>query len=249
MTDLSGFDGAVALITGAATGIGAAVARQLAAAGARVALCDLNSAAAEPLAAELDGVFLHCDVSDAAAVQTAVTKCIEQLGVPRFAHLNAGMMTVPTNEPFLALEDVSAAQHRAIMGVNLDGVVFGLQALLPRMKAGGGAITLTASTAGLSVLAIDPLYCATKHAVIGLGRSVAAANAEGDLRINVICPGVVDTRIVPDAFRAPQYNMMPAAVMAAEIVDLLAHGENGEVRAKIAEDRPGFAVPPASESF
>ena len=158
-------------------------------------------------------------------------------------------MTVPTNTPFLAIEDVTSAQYRKIVGVNLDGMFHGVKALLPHMRTGGGAITLTASTAGLSILGIDPMYAATKHAVIGFGRAVAAANELNDIRINVICPGVVETAIVPDAFKAPEFNMMSPSLMASEVVDLLLNGHNGEVRVKNAADNPGFAVAPQSDSF
>ena len=110
------------------------------------------------------------------------------------------------------------------------------------MREQGGAITLTASVAGFGALPIDPLYSATKHAVIGFGRSVAAANEGGTVRINVLCPGVVDTAIVPDSFRGPEFGVMPPSMMAAEAVDLLQNGANGEVRVKL-KDRPAFAVP------
>ena len=234
----------IALVTGAASGIGAEVARQLSAAGARVALCDVNEAAGAALAAELGGEFIACDVSRFEVVERAVGECIEHLGVPDYAHLNAGIMTVPTNDPFLAIEDVSLDQYRRILGVNLDGVFYGVKALLPLMREQGGAITITASVAGFGALPVDPLYSATKHAVIGFGRSVAVANEGGTVRINVICPGVVDTAIVPDAFRGPEFGVMPPSMMAAEVVDLLRNGANGEVRAKL-KGRPGFAVPPA----
>ncbi len=262
----------IALVTGAASGIGAEVARQLSAAGARVALCDVNETAGAALAAELGGEFIACDVSRFEAVEAlslpqpgeppkprkhpasrravsicsmkeAVEACIERLGVPDYAHLNAGIMTVPTNDAFLAIEAVSVEQYRRILSVNLDGVFHGVKALLPLMREKGGAITITASVAGFGSLAVDPLYSATKHALIGLGRSVAAANEGGSLRINVICPGVVDTAIVPDSFRGPEFGVMPPSMMAAEVVDLLTNGTNGEVRVKL-KDRPGFAVAP-----
>jgi NAD(P)-dependent dehydrogenase (short-subunit alcohol dehydrogenase family) len=130
------------------------------------------------------------------------------------------------------------------MGINLDGVFHGLKALLPRMRVGGGAITVTASIAGFVTLPIDPLYAASKYGLIGLTRAVAAANAEGKLRINAICPGVVDTQIVPEALRAQGVDAMPATVMAAEIVDLLRTGPNGEIRVKLTKDLPGFGVVP-----
>ena len=239
----------VVFVTGASTGIGSEVCRAFAREGARVAVCDINADAGVALAAEIGGEFISCDVTDFDRVEAAVARCVKQLGVPSYAHLNAGIMTVPTNDPFLAIEDVTSAQYRKIVGVNLDGMFHGVKALLPYMRDVDGAITLTASTAGLSVLGIDPMYAATKHAIIGFGRAVAAANELHKIRINVICPGVVETAIVPDAFKGPEFAMMPPATMAAEVVDLLVNGSNGEVRVKNSAEAPGFVVPPQSESF
>jgi NAD(P)-dependent dehydrogenase (short-subunit alcohol dehydrogenase family) len=231
----------IALITGAATGIGAQVARMLAARDIRVAICDVNVDAGQALAQEIGGVFLPCDVTRLSSMTSAANNCIKALGVPDFVHLNAGIMTVPTGDAFLAIEDVSLDQYRRIVGVNLDGVFHGVKVLLPKMRKKGGAITITASIAGLGVLPIDPMYAATKYALIGFGRAVAGANANTNMRINVICPGVVDTGIVPDAFKSP--DIMAPETMAAEVVDLLHNGPNGEVRVRIAQ-RPAFAVVP-----
>jgi NAD(P)-dependent dehydrogenase (short-subunit alcohol dehydrogenase family) len=233
----------IALVTGAASGIGAAVARQLAGEGVRVALLDINEAAGAELAAELNGEFIPCNVSDYDNFDGAIAACVDRLGAPDYAHLNAGVMTVAVDEPFLALEDVSLGQFRRIMGVNFDGVFNGLKSLLPRMREKGGAITATASVAGLGPLPFDPLYGATKHAVIGIVRAVAAANEGSGIRINCICPGGVDTAIIPDALKAGGFNAMTPTVLAAEVVDLLMQGENGEVRVKVSEDAPAFAVP------
>ena len=133
-------------------------------------------------------------------------------------------------------------QYRKILGVNLDGVFHGTKTVLPLMREKGGAITLTASMAGLGMVPGDPLYTATKYAVIGFGRAVAAANEGSNVRINVICPGLVDTDIVPDMYKAPEFGMMPASVMAAEVVDLLHNGANGEVRVKSGTDRPAYTA-------
>ncbi len=232
----------IGLVTGAATGIGAAVCRKLASADIRVAVCDINEADGRALAEEISGEFISCDVTELASVERAVATCVENLGVPDYVHLNAGVMTVPTDDPYLAIEDVTVEQYRGIVGVNLDGVYHGVKALLPRLRANGGAITITASTAGLTVVPVDPMYTATKYALVGFGRAVAAANAESNVRVNVICPGVVDTGIVPEQFRKPEFGMMPTAVMAEEIVDLLVHGANGEVRVKNAADKAAFTV-------
>jgi len=232
----------IALVTGASTGIGAAVCTALAELGMSVAICDINRADGEALAARLGGAFIQCDVTSLTSVQEAVSRCVETFGVPDYVHLNAGIMTVPTGDPYLAIEDVTEAQYRRIVGVNLDGVFHGMKTVLPLMRDKGGNITITASTAGLSVVPVDPMYTATKYALIGFGRAVAAANEGSNLRINVICPGVTDTAIVPDDYKKPEFGMMPVELMAAEIVDLLMNGSNGEVRVKNAADKPSFAV-------
>jgi NAD(P)-dependent dehydrogenase (short-subunit alcohol dehydrogenase family) len=233
----------VALVTGAASGIGAAVARKLAAAGARVALLDVDEARGRALAEEVGGRFVRCDVSQPEQWRDALAVCDADLGVPDYAHLNAGVMSVPADEPFLPLDKLPLERYRRIVGVNLDGVVFGLQALLPRMRAHGGAVTVTASLVGLVPLPVDPMYAATKHALVGLVRSVAAAEAESPLRINAICPGGVDTPIVPAALRAAGLAMMPVEVLADDVLDLLARGPSGEIRLRSRADRPAFAVP------
>ncbi len=232
----------IALVTGASTGIGAAVCTALAELGMSVAVCDINQADGEALAARLGGAFIECDVTSLTSMQKAVGRCVETFGVPDYVHLNAGIMTVPTGDPYLAIEDVTEAQYRKIVGVNLDGVFHGMKTALPLMRDKGGTITITASTAGLSVVPVDPMYTATKYALIGFGRAVAAANEGSNLRINVICPGVTDTAIVPDDYKKPEYGMMPVELMAAEVVDLLRNGSNGEVRVKNAADKPSFAV-------
>ena len=231
----------IALVTGAASGIGEAVSRQLRAAGVRVAMCDINVSEGERIAQEIGGYFIGCDVTSFDSIDSAVAECASVLGTPDYAHLNAGIMTVPPGEAYLAIEAVSIEQYRRITGINMDGVFFGLKALVPRMKAGGGAITITASIAGFAALGIDPLYGMSKYGVIGLGRGVAAANADSNLRVNVICPGVVDTAILPEEFRSPQVDRMPPSVMAEEVVDLLMRGTNGEVRVKLT-GKPSFSI-------
>jgi NAD(P)-dependent dehydrogenase (short-subunit alcohol dehydrogenase family) len=236
----------VAIVTGAASGIGAEVSRQLADAGARVVLIDVDEARGRPLAEQLDAVFLRCDVSSRDDWMRSVARCIETVGVPRFAHLNAGVMSVGADQPFLPLEDLPLANYRRIVGVNLDGVVFGLQALLPHMRTQHGAICATASLVGLVPLPVDPMYSATKHALVGLVRSLAAGSPDGPLRINAICPGGVDTAIVPAALRSQGMAMMNPDALAREVLDLLEHGAHGEIRLRLSADAPAIAVSPPS---
>ena len=235
-------DQKVALITGGASGIGEEVCRLLAEHHFLVAVCDIDREKAEAVARSIGGIGIECDVASLQSVQSAASRCTAGVGAPDFAHLNAGIMTSPHGEPYQPIEFVSLDAYRKIMGVNLDGVFNGLQTFLPTMQESGGCITVTASIAGLGFVPVDPLYTATKHAVIGLTRAVAAANSGSKVRINAICPGVVDTAIVPPDFKSRP--MMPARILAEEVVDLYENGENGEVRVKIAADRPSFTVDP-----
>ncbi len=225
------------LITGGASGLGKAMAERVAELGGTPLIADVNDAGAQ-VAEQLGGRFAHLDVTDEVAWQDA----LDALGTPDYAHLNAGIMTVPASETMASADIVSCdlASYRRIMAVNVDGVVLGIRALAPRMReAGGGAMTVTASTAGLVPLGIDPSYSMTKHALIGLVRSVGDAWAESSLRINAICPGAVDTAIIPDELRASGMPLMTPAQMAVEAVDLLTNGDNGEIRALIADGQDG----------
>ena len=225
----------VAIVTGAASGIGAEVSRQLVDKGANVVLVDIDANAGLSLADQLGACFVRCDVADVESCNAAVAECIERAGIPDFVHLNAGVMSVGANDAFLPIDEVPLANYRRIVGVNLDGVVFGLRALMPHMRERGGAITVTASIAGLIGMPIDPFYAATKHALVGLVRSVAQAMGDAPLRINAICPGAVDTPIVPDALKNGSIDLMPVAVLAKEVLDLLANGGQGEVRVRLSD--------------
>jgi NAD(P)-dependent dehydrogenase (short-subunit alcohol dehydrogenase family) len=102
------------------------------------------------------------------------------------------------NAGVLANGDGSVADYRRILGVNVDGVVFGLQALAPRMER-GSAFVVTASLAGLIPMASDPLYSLTKHAVVGYARSLAEVLEPRGIRVNLVCPGIVRTPMTDPA--------------------------------------------------
>lgn len=156
-----------ALVTGGASGIGAAIVERLRADGAEVLVLDLT-----------DGF----DVSDSSAWESVEGV---QLGC-----LNAGIGTGEGD-----VREVSDAQYRRIVGANVDGVVFGVRRLA-RVMPEGGAIVVTASLAGLTTMAIDPVYSGTKHFVVGFVRSVAPQLAERGITINAVCPASVDTPLL-----------------------------------------------------
>jgi NAD(P)-dependent dehydrogenase (short-subunit alcohol dehydrogenase family) len=156
-----------ALVTGGASGIGAATVALLEREGAEVRVLDLA-----------DGF----DVSDAAAW--------ESVGPVELACLNAGIVTGEGD-----LTRVTDEAYRRILGANLDGVILATRHLA-RVLEPGSAIVATASLAGLTTMLSDPIYAATKHAVIGFVRSVAPQLAERGIRINAVAPGIVDTPLL-----------------------------------------------------
>ena len=182
----------VALITGAASGFGRAMTEALCARGLRVVACDVDEAAGAEVAEGCGALFVPCDVSEPEQNEAAVAVAVQEHGGLDMAFLNAGVaFATQLGEGF----DLEA--YRRAMGVNLDGVVFGINAVLPAMKArGGGSIVATASLAGLTPVPMDPVYAANKHAVVGLVRSLGPV-LEGDgIRINAVCPGFADTAII-----------------------------------------------------
>jgi len=186
----------VVLITGAARGIGAAAARRLAAAGARLALADLDGGAVETLAAELGGIALAGDVTRAADVARLVEEPCRRWGRLDVLFNNAGVIRV---QPML---EVSEAEWDRVMAVNLRAVFFVLQAAARRMKsqppmpgsALRGKLIQTASIAGYrgGNHLMTP-YSASKAGVISLTRSAAQALAPDRITSNCVCPGAVDT--------------------------------------------------------
>ncbi|TDC09933.1 SDR family NAD(P)-dependent oxidoreductase [Nonomuraea longispora] len=183
----------VALITGAASGIGAAVARRLAAGGVKCVLVDRDGEGAERLGKEVGGVWLEADVSHEEASLEAVALAERQYGRLDLVHLNAGV------SGRVDLTDFDAERYRQVVGVNVDGVVFGVRAGVPLLaRSGGGAIVATASLAGLVAFSGDPVYTMTKHAVVGLVRALAEPLAARNIRIGAVCPGFTDTPLVAE---------------------------------------------------
>jgi NAD(P)-dependent dehydrogenase (short-subunit alcohol dehydrogenase family) len=224
---MAALSGKVALVTGGASGIGLASATRLAEAGASVVVVDLDGDSAERVAAGLDGLGLQGDVSRPEAWPSVIDAATDRFGGIDLAHLNAGVMTSEAD-----ITKVTDDTYRRVLGVNVDGVVFGVRALVPALAArGGGAIVATASLAGLIGFSPDPLYCVTKHAVVGLVRSLVPQLAERDITINAVCPSIVDTPLIDDVREVLEESGFPlidVSAVAQAVLDLLAGEETGQ---------------------
>lgn len=224
------YDNKVALVTGAGGGIGAGVARTLAAGGAAVVLADLAEQAGERTADEIraDGgraTFVRTDVTDPYDIQRAVDTAISTFGGLHLAHNNAGIVHGPAE-----LHELDLATWQQVQNVNATSVFLCLQAEIRHMRAhGGGAIVNTASGAGIAAAPALAAYVASKHAVVGLTRSAAVENARHGIRINAVAPGTVETAMtagMSDAQRQELNALMPLGRMArpdevAEVVAFL----------------------------
>jgi NAD(P)-dependent dehydrogenase (short-subunit alcohol dehydrogenase family) len=214
----------VALVTGAAAGLGRATALALAAEGAVVVAADLDAAGAETVAAATGGHAFACDVSDLEANRALVDFAVATCGRLDLVHLNAGVATGCG-----VGEDFDLARYRRAMGANLDGVVFGVHAALPAL-GDGGAIVATASLAGLTGVPYDPLYATSKHGVIGLVRSLAPGLADAGIRVNAVCPGFAETAIISeirDTLLASGLDLIAPEAVAAAVVELFAGDASG----------------------
>ena len=191
-----------ALVTGGRSGIGAAVVTALERDGVAVEVLDV-----------VDGF----DVAD--------PRAWDDVAAVELACLNAGVVTGEGD-----IAKVTDEQYRRILGVNVDGVVYGVRRMA-RVMEPGGSIVVTASLAGLTTVVVDPVYGGTKHFVIGFVRSVAPQLAKRGIKINAVCPGIVDTPILGDTREqviSAGIDMMQPAEIAEAILMAARDGSTGQ---------------------
>ena len=189
------FEGSIAVVTGAASGIGEALARELAGRGAGVVLVDRDAERVRLVAGDLakSGASARpvaLDVREPSALRGLVDECIERHGRLDYLFNNAGIATAGE------LRDHERAEVDEVLDVNLRAVVHGTRMALRAMADhGGGHIVNTASIAGLAPLLGGAIYAATKHGVVGLSLSARVEGAACGVRVSVVCPGLVQSRI------------------------------------------------------
>ena len=212
----------VSIVTGAASGIGRAIAAELVARGSLVVIADLDGAAAQTAARELgpSAVAATLDVADAEAVRSLVDAVVAEHGRLDVMVNNAGVAIGGL------LEELDERHWAKAIDVNLRGVINGVTAAYPHLRAqGSGHILNTASLAGLIPAPAMLPYTTTKHAVVGLSTALRAEAASQGVKVSVLCPGFVDTPLLDEVYAAP-----PSFA-------------GGSVRARVRLMQPRFLTP------
>jgi NAD(P)-dependent dehydrogenase (short-subunit alcohol dehydrogenase family) len=225
-------DGKVALVTGGGNGIGAALCGKLAAAGHRVVVVDIDPEATAKVAQSCGGIPFEADVSDLKQNHAMVAHAVERFGRLDVAVLNAGVSS--DQPPDLPLD---LDRYRRVLGVNIDGLAFGIDAAAPELARRAGRVLVTASLAGLGPDQANPLYALTKSAAIGYVRAIAASLEQRGVSINALCPGFTDTAILGIArrlIRKQRFPLLTPDEVAAAALTVLTTPGTGEAWTLVA---------------
>jgi NAD(P)-dependent dehydrogenase (short-subunit alcohol dehydrogenase family) len=239
--------GKVAVITGAASGIGRATVELFVEEGAQVLAADIQNEAGAALERQFQGQvrYHHCDVTNEADLEATMAAAVEAFGGLDILFNNAGAGGSP-----LPLEQMTGEAWDATQGLLLRSVALGMRYALPHLKArGGGAIVNTASIAGLQAGAGPAAYSAAKAAVIHLSKVAAAEFAKYGVRVNAICPGFILTNIftaspeIPDAMKTVIQSSLRQNAPAAQPVSRAGEGRDiAEACLYLASDAGGFVT-------
>ena len=232
----------VAVVTGAASGIGREIARTFAHAGAAIAIADLDHAGAQRAAAELErdgarAIALAMDVTSEAQVDEAMARVVEAFGRIDVLVSNAGIQIVAP------LEDFKFADWRRVIAIHLDGAFLSTRAALRQMyKQGSGSIIYMGSVHSKEASLLKAPYVAAKHGLMGLAKVVAKEGAKHGVRANVICPGFVRTPLVDRQIpeQASTLGISPEAVVREVMLKETVDGEFTTVE-EVAEAALFFA--------
>lgn len=233
----SRFAGRVVIVTGGGSGMGSAAARIFARDGATVVVTDFDENSGQDIVAEIGGgaVFKQCDVSDFGQVDAVVSEIIEQFGKIDILFNNAGIVTMGTT-PDTALD----AWDR-VLKVDLYGVFNGCRAVIPHMqKAGRGAIVNNASIAGMFGDRALSAYSAAKGGVVNFTRSLALDHSDEGIRVNAVCPGVIDTPMMAGIAQIPA--LFAAYVGGIPMGRMGTPAEVGEVVAFLCSDAASYVT-------